>query len=402
MGALSFPSLRGLPRAYWLLWAGTLVNRLGGFVGPFLAIYLTNDRGLAAGQVGLVVSFLGAGSVAGGFLGGYLADLLGRKRTLVLALSLGAMAMLHLGAARSVPHIALAALLLGLLGELYRPAVAATIADLVPPDDRARAFGLLYWAINLGFAFAGMVGGLVSARGFTTLFVADAVTTLAFAALIYFKIPETRPDHPPGREKKHWTTPFRDGPFVVFIGLTFAVALIFQQHIVAMPLDMGAHGVSPRAYGAVIGLNGVLIILLQPFASRVLAPFSRARVLAFAALVSGLGFGGNALAHTPLGYGLSVTVWTLGEIAMSGIAPAMVADLSPPELRGGYQGVFQMAWGGAACIAPLLGGVVLQRFGAQTLWTGCIVLGALCGLGHLLLGQTQSSRADKVTAPKRG
>jgi hypothetical protein len=34
----------GLPPAYWLLWVGTLINRLGTFVIPFLTLYLTSRR----------------------------------------------------------------------------------------------------------------------------------------------------------------------------------------------------------------------------------------------------------------------------------------------------------------------------------------------------------------------
>ena len=37
-----------LPRAYWYIWAGTLVNKLGTFVVPFLALYLTQQRGFSA------------------------------------------------------------------------------------------------------------------------------------------------------------------------------------------------------------------------------------------------------------------------------------------------------------------------------------------------------------------
>ena len=398
MAAVTPSTSRGLPRSYWLLWTGALINRLGGFVAPFLALYLTGDRGLSVARAGLVVSLFGAGTFFSGPVGGQLADKLGRRHTLVLALVLGALAMLHLGAARSVAHIAVAAFLLGLLGELYRPAVSATIADLVPAQDRVRAFGLLYWAINLGFAFAGVVGGLISSKGFTVLFLADALTTLAFAAIIYLKIPETQPRPAPGHRPQHWTTPFRDGPFVAFAGLTFAVALIFQQHIVALPLDMRAHGVDRVAYGAVIALNGVLIVLLQPLAGRLFAPLSRSRVLAAAALLTGLGFGINGIARTPPAYALSVIVWTLGEIAMAGISPAVVADLSPPDLRGGYQGVFQMAWGGAACVAPLLGGVVLERYGAGVLWSGCVLLGFFCALGYLTITGNRRPNQDREAA----
>jgi len=88
--------LRGLPRTFWVLWTGALINRLGGFVLPLLAFYLTGERGLSVQQVGLVISLFGAGVLCAGPVGGFLSDHLGRRRTLILALVLGAFAMLHL------------------------------------------------------------------------------------------------------------------------------------------------------------------------------------------------------------------------------------------------------------------------------------------------------------------
>ncbi|MBN1450950.1 MAG: hypothetical protein JW963_08050 [Anaerolineales bacterium] len=45
MSTNRFKSLtEGLPPTYWLLWTGTLINRLGGFVIPFLTLYLTSQR----------------------------------------------------------------------------------------------------------------------------------------------------------------------------------------------------------------------------------------------------------------------------------------------------------------------------------------------------------------------
>ena len=34
----------GLSRTYWILWSGALINRLGGFVLPLLAFYLSGAR----------------------------------------------------------------------------------------------------------------------------------------------------------------------------------------------------------------------------------------------------------------------------------------------------------------------------------------------------------------------
>src|SRR4029453_8830315 len=62
------PDFRGLPRAFWVLFAGTLVNRVGGFVLVFLAIYLTEVRGLTLTQAGAMLSIYGLGAIAGALL----------------------------------------------------------------------------------------------------------------------------------------------------------------------------------------------------------------------------------------------------------------------------------------------------------------------------------------------
>src|SRR5258708_33094465 len=113
---------------------------------PLLALYLTGPRGLAVQPAGLVISLYGAGVLGSAPLGGFLADRIGRRPTLILALVLGAFAMLHLAFARAPAHIAAAAFLLGLLGDLYRPAVSAVIADLAPSADPGPRNGLLVLA----------------------------------------------------------------------------------------------------------------------------------------------------------------------------------------------------------------------------------------------------------------
>lgn len=77
----------GLPRTFWYLWTGTLVNRLGSFVLIFLAIYLTQERGFDELAAGLVLSLWGVGGAVGTTLGGMLADRWGRRPTLLTSTS---------------------------------------------------------------------------------------------------------------------------------------------------------------------------------------------------------------------------------------------------------------------------------------------------------------------------
>jgi MFS family permease len=125
-----------LPRAFWVLFVGTLVNRIGGFVLVFLAIYLTEVRGLTSAQAGLIVSAYGLGALVGGPFGGAVSDRIGRRATLVASLLAGGVSMLALGTVTRPAAIAAMAVVTGLLYEMYRPVVSASVADLVGPEDR--------------------------------------------------------------------------------------------------------------------------------------------------------------------------------------------------------------------------------------------------------------------------
>src|SRR5258705_8742558 len=131
----------GLPPTYWLIWTGTLVNRLGGFVIPFLTLYLTAQRSIPVSQAALMVSLFGAGSFLSQLAGGEFTDRLGRRPVMLMSFFITPIFMITLGLARNLALIATCTLIVGFFTDLYRPAVAAAIADLVPPESRTRAYG---------------------------------------------------------------------------------------------------------------------------------------------------------------------------------------------------------------------------------------------------------------------
>ena len=103
-------------------------------------------------------------------------------------------------------------------------------------------------------------------------------------------------------------------------------------------------------------------------------------------------------ASTPAEYAATIVVWTVGEVIGAAVAPAVVADLSPAELRGLYQGVFGFSFAAAALVAPLVGGAVYDRLGGNVLWTGCAVLSFVTGAGHLALAPARSRRLPQLRA----
>jgi len=386
------PDFRGLPRPFWVLFAGTLVNRVGGFVLVFLAIYLTEVRGLTPAQAGAIISAYGLGAIGGGPLGGALADRIGRRPTLVASLIAGGASMLVLGLVTGTATIAVAAATTGLLYEMYRPVVSATVADVVGTDDRPRAYGLIYWAVNLGASVAPLLGGLLAARSYRALFVADAATTAMFGVILWVALPETRPEAPAHGDAARGAVRaiLSDRVFLAVCLLTLAFCTVFFQSFVGLPIDVRAHGISASAFGALIALNGLLIVLLQPFAGELVRDRSRPSVLAVASLLLGVGFGMNAWIGSMPGYAASIAVWTLGEILFAPAATSYVADLAPPHLRGRYQGAFAMAFTGAFAAAPAVGGYVIAHAGARWLWIDCLATGLAVAAGFFMLRRVTS------------
>nr|WP_221378497.1 MFS transporter [Actinoplanes polyasparticus] len=395
----------GLPRQFWLLWTGTLVNRVGSFVVIFLAIYLTGERHFSQSQAGLVIGLYGVGGALGTTVGGVLADRWGRKPTMLTAQFGAAALMLALGFAHHYGQILAVTFLLGFFSEAMRPAFSAMMVDVVPDRDRVRAFSLNYWAINLGFALAAVGAGLAAKVDYLLLFVVDAGTTLATALICLIFIKETRPSRtavrPPRGEAGGLITVLRDRVFVTYLLVSVGGIVVMMQHLSTLPIAMTSEGLSAATYGWVIAVNGVLIVVGQLFVPKLIEKRDPARVLALGSLIIGVGFGLNALAHASWFFALSVIIWTLGEMIQSPSNATTVAALSPAALRGRYQGLNSLSWSAGTALAPIAGGFTQQHLGNAALWIGCFLVCALVALGHILSGPSRRRRIASlgVTAP---
>ena len=386
-----------MPRSFWFLWSGTLVNRAGSFIVPFLTLYLTRERDVSVAEAGIVLSVLGLGSAIGQPVGGVLADRIGRRRTMVLGLLSSAVTLLTLGAATSLMAVTVAAFAYGLCLDLFRPAVQAAVADLVPDADRPRAFALQFWAINLGFSIATPLGGFLASRGYWLLFVLDAITCAVFAVLILRGVPETRPvvTGVAGRLRDVLS----DRLLLGLIASVVSISVVYLQAFITLPLVFGEDDLGPAAYGTAIGLNGVLIVLLQPLLLNVIERYRRGRLLLVAMLIQGGGFALHGLADSLVLHLVAITIWTLGEILQAGQLGALVASLAPAHLRGRYMGAFGFSFGVGSFLAPVLGTQVLSRAGEGALWSGALVLSVAAGVGLLLVSRGAERReAEQVDA----
>ncbi len=150
-----------LPRGFASLWLTVVIDLLGfGIALPLLPLYVKNDLGASAFVVGIVLAAYSAAQLVGAPVLGKLSDRYGRRPVLVISLIGSVVGHLLTGLASSVAWIIFARAFDGFSGGSLSIAHAAA-ADLAPPAQRPRLFGLLGAGIAPGVRGrpgAGLVG----------------------------------------------------------------------------------------------------------------------------------------------------------------------------------------------------------------------------------------------------
>jgi len=372
-------ALRAFPRAVWILFVGTFLNKFGSFVIPFLALYMTR-QGFTSRQAGFAISAYGVGQLLASICGGHMADTVGRRKTIVLSMFSVAATMLLLSQARGLPAILALTFLVGLTGELYRPAGSAMLTDLVPPGRRLTAFSAYRLAFNAGWAFGPATAGFLAAYSFFWLFVGDSLTSLLFGVVAWSCLPAGRPA---GRADAAWLESLRavqkDPLLRRALISSLAIGVVFLQMVSSYGLHVTALGHSDKTYGLLLSLNGVLIVCCELPVTEITRRYPARRVMALGYLLVGGGFALNGLARTLPELVGAMMVFTLGEMITIPVFAAHVADLAPADRRGRYMGAWALTGAMALILGPNLG-MTLYRIQPGALWVLCAGLSVFAAL----------------------
>jgi len=404
-------------RAIFVLALGDLVASFGfSLVFPFLTIYLTAELDASAAQAGLVLGLYSIVSIVSTAVGGWLADRVGRKPVMVVSILCTAVVIAAMGLVRDLAWVAALTMLLGLVDPPFVPAARAAVADVVAPERRPRAYGLLGMAASIGWIVGPSVGAGLSSLGFGVLFVAAGVIVAGYAVILLVGLRETRPaarsgtdaapiEPAPGAEPGE---PALDGGptqptaattrqplgvrrvFAVFLVLAAAFHGVQFLWVAILPIFAYDLGVSTTSWGLLFALNGILILLFQLRVSSLSERRSRPRFMAVGALCSGLAYlvvAGMPGADLVLPFiAAAVVLVTLGEMAFFPLAASFVSDLSPVAVRGRYQGYLGAATGLGSAMAPALAGAVLDVAPGPAVWLGAAAAMGLIAVGLWWLG----------------
>lgn len=396
--------LRRLPQQVRLLVAGTFINKAGSFIVPFLTIILKGEFQLSGGTVGALVAAYGLGSMVSILTGGSLTDRLGRRFTLLASLFGSGLIAVAMGLAPSLRVFLPLLILFGFVGDLYRPAAAAIVSDILPSRERALGFAAIRLAVNLGFAFGMALGGVIADWSWRALFIADGATTLVYGVIVYFLIAETRPEEAVGAAGGAGAaaSPWRDLVFLEMSAGSFLFCSLIFIDFTVLPLTITlSAGYSASVYGLLVGTNGLMIALFEMSVVDFLRRFRRLRVAALGAALSGIGFGITGLVMHWAWFLLTIVLWTIGEILVVPQQNAFIADWAPSSARGRYLGLYHATWSLGLTLAPLVFLPLHARMAERSFW-GMLTLLALPATLMLLHLDRTADRPERLRGASEG
>jgi MFS family permease len=384
-----------LPRDVYVLEAGALVNAFGnGVVLPFLLIYLHNVRGIPFGLAGLAAAEQSAAALASGFAAGTLSDRVGPKRVLFGALSVMTVAFAFMPAIHTAWQAFAVYTVWGIGSGSFWPAQSALLAGLTPAQRRAPAYALQRLAMNLGVALGGVVAGLIASvrdpGSFTTLFVIDCATFVAYMlVLARLRAPELHEERLGGS----WRAVARDRVFTVFTVLNAA----FMAAAIALMVELlpafakNVTRVNERQVGIVFALDAVGVALFQLPVVKLAEGRSRMRGLALMGVLWAVSllavWGAGEWARATAAFAVlagAMLVFAIGECLHGAIHAPLSVDLAPPQLVGRYVAAASLSWQIGWIVGPAGGGFLLQH-APLVLWPVAAGVNVACAAAALVL-----------------
>jgi DHA1 family tetracycline resistance protein-like MFS transporter len=381
------------------------IDLLGfGVVIPQLPFY-----GLHFGLSGFgVTTMLACYSVAQFFsspLLGRLSDRVGRRPVLLVSLAVSVVAYCWLGLA-SAAWMLFASRLVAGAGAGNIAAAQAYIADVTPPEGRAKGMGMIGAAFGLGFTVGPGIGGLASHFDpALPAFIAAGLSATAFVltlARLKESVPETARSAPPRPGRLAVAREAMQRPLLrelilllfvtisAFSGMETTFALWARQ-----VFDWG-----PSEVGLNFFYVGIVLVIVQGgLIGRLSRRFGEARLVTAGAAAIALGLAGLAVLH-------SIAVLAVVNVLLAGglglLNPALnslVSRQAEIDEQGGILGVSQSASSLARAGAPPLAGALFDAWGANAPYIAGAVLMLLVLVLAARLPRTERDRAVGEAVP---
>jgi MFS transporter, DHA1 family, tetracycline resistance protein len=290
---------------------------------------------------------------------GTLSDRLGRRPVILLALFGLGLDYVVMALAPSLGWLFVGRLLSGACAANYSTA-SAYIADVTPPEQRAKSFGMLGAAFGIGFVIGPAIGGVLGEIGLRVPFWVAAGLTLANAVYGLFVLPESLP--PDRRSRFDWRQAnpigalrlvgsYRNVLGLVAVLFLYRVAHDVQPSMWVLYTDYRYHW-DARTVGLMLALMGVLgAITSATLVGPIVRVLGERAALVFGLACGAAGFTLYGLAPTGVLFAAGIP-FIAGWFVSGPAAQTLLTSRVDPSEQGRLQGAVASVQGVASVIAP--------------------------------------------------
>ena len=397
------------PAQFWTVVGASFVDRVGGaLIFPFFALYITRRFGVGMTEVGVLFALFSATDLLGNMIGGALTDYLGRKTMIIIGLVVSGLTSLGMGLMGRIELFYLMGVVSGLFATAAHPAHQAMLTDILPEQKRAEGFGVMRVAANLAVAIGPAIGGFVAAYSYLVLFIADTISSLITAVIVFLVVKESRPQAAAEKQETNslaetfagYRKVLQDRRFMLFVVVSTIGTIVYMQMYSTLSVYLrDVHGVPEAGYGWLMTLNAGMVVIFQFLITRKISHRPPMRVLAFGSLLYVVGFGMYGLVSAYLLFMAAMAVITLGEMIIVPVSQAFIGGAASEDMRGRYMGVAGLSWMIPGMIGPLLAGLIIDNANPDWVWYGCAILGTIAVIGFLWLQGSEQQRQDRAAEP---
>lgn len=368
----------------WTVLTGTLLARTSYFMAwPFLIVFLYEDYGASAIEVGTMLAVSAVVGAGTGLYSGYLSDKLGRKWVMVLGSWIASISYTGIALASEVWQFYVLIMMTGLMRPMIEAPAKAAIGDnLKDSKDRELALNIRYFLLNLGGALGPLIGITLALSQPQNLFFVAGGTYVVYGFWLLLGIERkgtfTKPD--PSQLPNFAATLNvirKDNIFVKLMVANFIMMFVYAQVESSIPQVIVRSSIADAAQliAGLVLVNTLTIIVFQfPMLKWLehVPLFVRTRIGMILMAIAQIGFLFTPN-DWPLGWGIACFILSLGEVIAFPTLNVQIDRMAPPHLRGSYFGAAALYSLGFA-IAPLLGGVVIEMLSAYWLFVLCFIL----------------------------
>lgn len=374
-----------------------LVNQFGVNTGfylliPYLATYLTGQVGLSVALVGVVLGVRNLSQQGLFLIGGSASDRLGARRVIIAGCALRAVGFGLFAIGESVTVLLLAAVLSGMAGALFNPAVRAYIAVEAGDERRARAFALFQVFAQAGALAGPVLGGVLLLADFRIAAVTAAVIFAGLTVAQALVLPDRAVPRSESSVLADWRACLANRRFLAFTLAASGLFALQNQLYLVLPMEAKRLTGWQSTIAAIFVVSTVATLALQVrVTERFARRMSRGGAIGVGLAVMGAGFAAPALAYLlPAAEGadswelgarllpvlLAALLLALGVMIAQPFVNELIPSFGGEHVTGTYYGMFYLVSGVVAAASTALIGWVSDLGG----WYGPLVCVAI-GLG---------------------